>query len=490
MATLRLDGYIRVSDTQGRDDDDESLQGPRQQREAIERWAASRPGVEIVAWHEDRDQTGSRMERPGFETLMGRIRAGQTQGVAVARLDRLSRARVVEALKAVEEIDSHGGQVAAVDLGIDPTTMFGEFAMTLMLALARMEWRRIDEAWDKSRAAAIARGVHIGTVPFGYQADEGRRLVVHEAEAKIVRALFERKAGGATRLELARWLDGAAPKPNGGHWATSTVDGMIECRTYLGEVSHGKHRNVDAHTAIVDGAVWRRAQGEPGHRTPRGTYLLSGLVKCAGCGRRMHGTTGGSGKGRVFRCATDSCPDRYTTVTVDRLDPEVTDQFFAHLDDFHLRSVDDDEIEAAQADLEASRVAVELHAQVTPTSTAGVAAHQAKLDELERTFEAAEDRLHQLLASKADSGPDGRELRADWPNLTLDDQREILRDGIQAVLVRKASRRTAPRPPVSERVLVVFVDDDLPARLADNGRSGPVTSWAWDDGVGSLAAAA
>jgi site-specific DNA recombinase len=489
MASLRLDGYIRVSDTHGRGDDDESLQGPRQQREAIERWAASRPGVEIVAWHEDRDQTGSRMERPGFAALMDRIRAGQTGGVAVARLDRLSRARVVEALKAVEEIDAHGGQVAAVDLGIDPTTMFGEFAMTLMLALARMEWRRIDEAWNNSRAAAIARGVHIGAVPFGYRRDDNGRLFIHAGEAEIVRELFERKAGGATWGELVGWLDTAAPKPNGGHWSDSTVRGMIGSRTYRGAVFHGGHENPNAHEPIVDAPLWRRAQVPAGRRTPRGTYLLSGLVRCAGCGRRMRGTTGGPGKGRVYNCDTTGCAAK-STVTVDRLDSEVVEQFFAQMDAFHLRAVSDSEIEAAQAALEDARHAVELQAQTTPQSTIAVAAHNAKLADLERDYEAAEDRLAQLLASKAESGQDVRELKPEWPTLPLDARRELLRAGIKTVLVRRASRRTAPRPPISERVLVVFLDDDLPADLADNGRSGPVATWTWDDGVASLAAAA
>src|SRR5215207_6098012 len=388
MATLRLDGYIRVSDTQGRGDDDESLQGPRQQREAIERWAASRPGVEIVQWHEDRDQTGSRMERPGFEALMGRIRAGQTQGVAVARLDRLSRARVVDALKAVEEIDSHSGQVAAVDLGIDPTTMFGEFAMTLMLALARMEWRRIDEAWDNSRAAAIARGVHIGKVPFGYRAGEGRRLVVHEPEAKIVREIFKRKASAGTSwLDLARWLDTVAPKPNCGLWARNTVRGMIERRTYLGEVRHGVHLNPAAHDAIVPAALWRQAQGEPGQRTPRGDYLLTGLVRCAGCGRRMRATSGGRGrKPSTYTCQTAGCELRYTTAVVDRLDSQVVEQFFAHLDDFHLQTVADDELEAAHGDVEARIGEVERLAAVVPSHPAAVRAHQLALSAAEEAL--------------------------------------------------------------------------------------------------------
>ena len=34
------------------------------------------------------------------------------------------------------------GQLAILDLGIDPATEFGEFGLTILPALARMQWRR------------------------------------------------------------------------------------------------------------------------------------------------------------------------------------------------------------------------------------------------------------------------------------------------------------------------------------------------------------
>ena len=115
--TRTFDGYIRVSRVGGRGGD--SFISPSSQREQIESWAKLR-GVKIAAWHEDLDQTGGKLSRPGLNTLMERIRAGQTEGIAVARLDRLSRAGVGEALGLIEEILDHGASLSAVDLGLDP----------------------------------------------------------------------------------------------------------------------------------------------------------------------------------------------------------------------------------------------------------------------------------------------------------------------------------------------------------------------------------
>ncbi len=53
---------------------------------------------------------------------MARIRAGETDGVIVSKLDRLSRLGVADALRLVEQITEAGGSIAALDLGLDPTT--------------------------------------------------------------------------------------------------------------------------------------------------------------------------------------------------------------------------------------------------------------------------------------------------------------------------------------------------------------------------------
>lgn len=498
----RLDALIRVSQQDGREGD--SFRSPGQQREACERWASAN-AAEIVAWHEGIGRSGKTVHRDDVDAALERIRAGHTDGVIVAWLDRFSRAPVVEALGVYTDISEAGGQVVAVDMaGLNPADATGEMALTVMLSVNRMQWRKVAERYDQTRREAIADGKAVGGAPFGYcfkdatRKGRGRgvldsRLVVDEAKAKIVRELFERKVAGATWLELARWLDTVAPKPNGGHWARSTVGTMIACRTYLGEVRHGEHVNAKAHEPIVTPAQWRRAQNEPGRRTPRGTYLLSGLARCAGCGRTLRGSTLGrkprhgrkAPPPRVYSCDAAECEAR-STIVVHRLDAEVVEQFFANLDAFHVRAVDDAELDSARAEVERCTTEVEALAAVIPSHPAAIAAHQTTLEGAERELVDAEDRLHQLTTSLTAEGPDVRELREDWPSLSLAEQREILRAGIDAVLVRRAPSPTA-KPPAADRILVLF-RGSAPDEL--NGRSGPVTTWTWDDDPASLTASA
>src|SRR5690348_4805918 len=93
----RNDGCIRVSRVAGRDG--ESFISPEVQREQIKASGKLR-GVEVAAWHEDLDQSGGLVDRPGLDPLLARIESGETEGVIVAKLDRLSRLVVALILSA------------------------------------------------------------------------------------------------------------------------------------------------------------------------------------------------------------------------------------------------------------------------------------------------------------------------------------------------------------------------------------------------------
>lgn len=78
-----------------------------------------------------------------------------------------------------------------VDLGIDPTTPAGEFSMTLMLALARMQRRQFTAMWDISQQRAIGRGIRF-RAPFGYlKPAKGEAIIPNPDTAPFVVRAFE-----------------------------------------------------------------------------------------------------------------------------------------------------------------------------------------------------------------------------------------------------------------------------------------------------------
>jgi len=480
--TIRLDGYIRVSRVGGREG--ESFISPELQREQIERWAQLRD-VTIAAWHTDLDQSGGKLERPGLDKALGRVRSRKTGGLAVARLDRFSRAGVAAALMVVEEIHDAGGEIAAVDLGIDPTTPFGEFAMTLMLGLARMQRRQIADTWKDAQRRAVGRGVHIASrAPTGYVRGEGGRLEPHPVWAPHIAEVFRLKAAGGSWRELADYLRAhGVESPYGStQWHPRALVHIIENRAYLGEARSGEFVKAGAHDRLVDEATFAAAHEAKGERPANGMggSPLAGILRCAGCSYvlkpdTMKGRDGG--KLRLYRCRGErpggKCPAP-ASVLGGVIEPFVVERFFEGLGGMRAEaSAITDELRSAEdAFRRAERELVawrdnESIADLGGTFVDGLRGRVARRDEALEALEHARVR-----AGIADL-PEPPELQALWPSLDVSDRRHLLHAALDAVFVRRG------RVPIAERALVLWRGegpDDLPGP----GRRLGLRSHVWD----------
>jgi len=484
---MQLDGYIRVSRVGGRSG--ESFISPEVQREQIERFAALR-GVQIGAWHEDLDQTGGKLTRPGLDAAMQRVRSGATGGIAVARLDRLSRAGVADALKLVEDLYDCGGKLAAVDLGIDPTTTFGEFALTIMLALARMERRRITESWDAAQRRAVERGVHISSKPpTGYRRDERGTLVPNEHAPAVAEAFRLRAAGKSWKAVCAYLNAHGVPTPYGStNWHTGSVQHIIGNRAYLGEARSGRHTNPDAHPAIIDRATWEAAQLVRGPSIPRGDgALLAGLLRCASCRYTMKPdrmTLRSGERVRIYRCrgehSAGRCRSR-ASVLGSVIEPYVECVFFEAVGQLEAQpTVSSAEVEHAMQDLAAAEAALVAYRDDTRVQT--LLGQDAFVEGLEKRAAAVADARATLAEASAavNSGAllDRATLDAMWPDLDVSERQHLLRSAIDAVFLRPG-RGLA----IDERTLVLLcgeAPDDLPRR---GSRTDAIRPFPWPDDV-------
>lgn len=338
----RMDGYIRVSRVGAREGP--GYISPSVQREQIEGWAKLRQ-VEIAEWHEDFDQSGGKLSRPGLDALLARIEAKQTEGVIVAKLDRLSRLGVPDALKLVERITSAGATLAALDLGIDPTTPTGELMLTLLLAMARMERRRLTESWAIARQRAVERGAMVSPTPYGYQRNENGCLEPHPVEAMHMRRAYEIAVSQDARA-ATNYLAENSP---GRAWTVYTVRRMLKRRVYLGESQHGENLNPEAHEPLVDRSIWAAAQHEPRTyvRSSEG-YPLSGIAVCGTCKSPMVAGPRSGGRRRRYRCSAAQtlhkgprCP-KASSIVAEWLEQHVVERVRPYLEQFTLRVADGD----------------------------------------------------------------------------------------------------------------------------------------------------
>jgi hypothetical protein len=215
-----------------------------------------------------------------------------------------------------------------VDLGLDPTTPFGEFGMTIMLAMARMERRRLSDSWATAQQRAVERGASAGRTPYGYRRDEDGVLHPHPTDSIHVQRAFELSAAQGASAANTYLVQNAS----GRYWTTDTTRRMLARRVYLGELRHGSFFNPDAHEALVSRAIWEAAQREPRAQVRSGWYPLSGIVQCATCAAPMVAGPGTSSGKRTYRCSAAQtlykgprCP-KPATITADALEAHLREE--------------------------------------------------------------------------------------------------------------------------------------------------------------------
>src|SRR3954453_6000254 len=297
-------GYVRVSKLGTRKPQD--LQSPDTQRREIEQ-LAERQGFDVQWLNSDLDVSGAKADRAQIMATVDRIERGELAGIAVYRLDRLSRLTPRQRIELFERIEGTEGEkpgrVKSATEDHDPTTPRGRFVRDLFLGLARMQWEEAREVFGESVATAIAAGRHTHE-PFGYRKPvgpdgerlKGAPLVVVPDEAAVVVGVFERRARGIAWQAIADWADEQGVRPRGcDRWTRKSVENIVRGsdregnRVYLGTAFYGEHVCEGAHDPIVGLDLWLAANAARGNRPPRGEgALLSGLVRCAGCRHRMH----------------------------------------------------------------------------------------------------------------------------------------------------------------------------------------------------------
>jgi DNA invertase Pin-like site-specific DNA recombinase len=83
-----VDGYVRVSQVNDRAGG--RFISPVVQRDAIEGWARLH-GAVVGEVFEEFDESGARTDRPLLERAIARVENGESNGIAVSKLDRFGR---------------------------------------------------------------------------------------------------------------------------------------------------------------------------------------------------------------------------------------------------------------------------------------------------------------------------------------------------------------------------------------------------------------
>jgi site-specific DNA recombinase len=460
MTTRPLDVYVRVSRVGGR----EQMISPEEQERRARDLARER-GLSVGEVLTDLDESGGKLNRPGLQAALRRVESGESGGVIVAWLDRLSRDSE-HAHSLVRRITDAGGAIYAPDAPNDWVSPEGQLQAGIVFAFAQYVRQRSRAGFERAKERSIANGVPVHTrPPVGYCKKEDRTLEPDPRAARHVRRAFEMRAMGAGPQEIGAMLQAHGVRTSQGAktWTKQAVYGLLRNRTYLGEISYGKDRryvNVNAHEPIVDLATWTAAQHPNGRalRRPRRDdtpYSLTGLIRCRACGYSMQATRTSRGK-LIYRCtvkhAGGVCP---RPARVNSADAEACaeEAFFALVRDVEARrepaSVDVTPLRRRLANAQ-RRLEQAMSDEV---QDAAGEKWPAMIADRRRTVDEAAAALGRAEAAARDAAPDAEvvTLYGTWRDATPRQRRDILSIGFDLFAVDRERnflvypRGTAPR---------------------------------------------
>jgi site-specific DNA recombinase len=459
-----VDGYVRVSHVGSRGG--ASFISPALQREKIERWAALHDArLDLV--FEELDESGARQDRPMLMEAIGRVEAGTTNGIVVAKLDRFGRS-LRHGLVAIERITEAGGTLVSVEDGFDFGTDTGRLVLKIMLSMAEWELDRIRRTWSDSQRKAVERGACPGAAPVGYRRARGGRLEPDPVLGPVVTSLFADRAEGMGVKQLAnRLTEQGVPTSHGGRaWQPSIVGRILKRRIYLGELQAGAYVNPRAHPALVDAATWARAQRSdvvPSHPRSSGGSVLQAMIRCASCGRVMHPSS--SQGDRSYACgrrsAAGHCP-RPVAISAAKVEPYVEAVFWQILDRAPARGrpVREAKLERSVATREQELCAYRDNPALP--RTLGPQKFAAGLAVRAERLEAALVKLAQARREGIHERPHPDDLRRHWPDMRTDQRAAALRTVVDCVFVRPGQLPT-------ETKVVLFARGRAPAGLIPYG---------------------
>ncbi|WP_185759248.1 recombinase family protein [Kribbella jejuensis] len=321
--------YLRVSV-------DRPGQTAIERQEADCRSWASDQGLTVRRTHIDRGHSAfldAAGRRQGLRDALAAVSSGVVGTLVVWKLDRLSRQGIGKVGEFLQTIGAVGGRLVSVQDGLDTSDTSDRRLLELLAEHARSESVNLGLRVRSAKTYLRSQGRWVGGAPpYGLVVRDGQ-LAIDPVTGPVVRQIADRILRGSSLVEVARWLNAEGIRaPRGGSWGVGTIAQLLRSPTIGGllpetiKYADGRYSGVvrpwiDPRTGEPVSVM---APGQPplitpaeqlsiaalfeqrtrlskygvrqGRRAPGSAYLLTGLLRCAGCAERM------SKQGNSYRC--------------------------------------------------------------------------------------------------------------------------------------------------------------------------------------------
>ncbi|MBQ7097256.1 MAG: recombinase family protein [Clostridia bacterium] len=271
--------YIRVS-TDAQREEGYSIDA---QKEMLTAYCVSK-SIKNYEYYIDGGFSGSNIDRPELKRLMKDIEDGKVGCVLVYKLDRLSRSQK-DTLFLIEDVfNPNNVDFVSLNESMDTSTPLGRLMLGILSAFAQLERENIKERTSMGMKERVKMGYWMGggRVPFGYDYDSERGILVPNKDAETVRKIYELYIAGYSTNYIARMLGLSYEK---------LARQILRRKTNAGFICFNNEEYRGLHEPIISLETYEKAMQLMRERSKTtkadSGHLLTGLVKCGYCGAKM-----------------------------------------------------------------------------------------------------------------------------------------------------------------------------------------------------------
>lgn len=261
---------------------------------------------------EDAGFSGKNTERPKYQEMMSRVRAGEFSHLIVWKIDRISR-NLLDFTAMFEELKKLNVTFISRNEQFDTSSAMGEAMLKIVLVFAELERKMAAERVTSIMMSRAEKGKWNGAnVPLGYKwSDEKKFPIPYEQEADTVRLIYSlyssMKSSNAVANELA---ERGLKTKRGGKWGSKRITDVIRNPFYKGTYRYNYRESArgaikpesewiiidDNHDAIINKDLWEKCnfimdknaeRNSASLRRNSHVHVFSGLLYCSECGEKF-----------------------------------------------------------------------------------------------------------------------------------------------------------------------------------------------------------
>ncbi len=320
------------------------------QREELINYAKYALNIDRYEIFEDAGYSAKNTDRPAYQQMMSRVRAGEFSHILVWKIDRISR-NLLDFAAMYAELKKLGVVFVSKNEQFDTSNAMGEAMLKIILVFAELERNMTSERVTAVMIARANDGIwNGGKIPFGYDYDkETKTFTINESEAAVIRMIYDLYESNHSLLQTAQTLNEKGLLPRSGvPWNPTTVHTMLRSPFYTGIYRYNYRSEGGSsfvvkpekewifvqnhHPAIIEperqqsviASMRSQQRGQPGSGLSynRGiTHLFAGLLTCDYCGGNMTATQdrerADGWRPSVYACSRHrrfkDCPNKYVS---------------------------------------------------------------------------------------------------------------------------------------------------------------------------------